>query len=425
MSGLAAFFTTPPSPLQVQVEAATSELLLGADWGKNMEICDSINRDPQSCEGFAKAFKKRLATKNPKVILLTLQLIDATVKNCGFEMHSVLSQNWFVFLDPLARGKRGTDVQEEALALIQRCGKAFQSMQREAPMFYKLLVTLRQDGFHFPADQDGQTDSAVFNAAPPSVVQAARTSQSVPSAVTRAPPAPAAPRGTGVKPSGDPLLQLRKDLSSVQDRAGRFNRLLLENRKSGEPLNMKSDAFLDEVDYLCQCQLRLRDLVESMSSNANLFEETIFSKCLDVNDLVGDALRNAQTLGGYEGGAGGGMPGNSADVAKPASPKTGVTVGGSEDLLGLSNMTVGPASTTVPVPSATHAKSEADDLFDALFEDDDEGGSLPPAPLNPEEPALPASLATTAPSYNPFDMFSGETSPYGSVDQDQDVRDQS
>eukprot|EP00505_MAST-04D_sp_SCG-Rhode-Island_P003723 Stramenopile-MAST_4_protein_3723 len=87
-------------------------------------------------------------------------------------------------------------------------------------------------------------------------------------------------------------------------------------------------------------------------------------------------------------------------------------------------MTVGPASTTVPVPSATHAKSEADDLFDALFEDDDEGGSLPPAPLNPEEPALPASLATTAPSYNPFDMFSGETSPYGSVDQDQDVREQ-
>jgi|EP00945_MAST-04E_sp_MAST-4E-sp1_P005749 hypothetical protein len=426
MSSLASFFSGPPSAVQAQVDAATSEYLLGPDWGKNMEICDDINRKPGSCNEFIKAFKKRFATKKPKVIMLTIKLIDSVVKNCGHEIHTKLSQKWVGFLESPARGKRGPEVQEEALALVQRCAKAFKGMQREAPMFSKLYMQLQKEGYHFA--NDAELSSAVF--APPQEVIAhareerSRTQMQAARRVTAS--RSTRPRQNTMSESRrrEVIVKLKQDLNVARDRANRFVKLVTDV-KSG--VKVTSDAYLDEVDFLSQCQLRVRELIEA--GTRGTINESVFSLCLDVNGMIGDALRDAQRLreGGLQaartakssegpseaplldlggGAAAGGelknakqfMENDIFDMGKTSSAQNGGSIGeqvgakkdrGSTVAQNPFDLFDGGTSTDYGQPRANQSLSKAksvDDMFDALFEDD---GAVPTASTQPPNLPLP------------------------------------
>ena len=127
MASFTSMFSTP-SPHQDVVDSATSELLMSQDWTKTFEIIDIINRDPSCCADMIKALKKRIDSRNTLIIVRTLQLIDALIKNCSFELHKAMSDKWYSLLEKLALGRRGPEAQNEALLLIQRCGKAFKGM---------------------------------------------------------------------------------------------------------------------------------------------------------------------------------------------------------------------------------------------------------------------------------------------------------
>lgn len=78
------------SPELKHVEAATSDLLLGPDWGANLEICDAIKGSQDAGKNYLKAILKRIQHKNPNVAKLGLELLGSTVKNCSKQYHVTL-----------------------------------------------------------------------------------------------------------------------------------------------------------------------------------------------------------------------------------------------------------------------------------------------------------------------------------------------
>lgn len=74
------------------VDRATSDKLIGPDWSTNLEICDMLNHEPGQSKEVVKGIKKRLGSKNPKVQLLALTLLETVVNNCGDIVHMYIAE---------------------------------------------------------------------------------------------------------------------------------------------------------------------------------------------------------------------------------------------------------------------------------------------------------------------------------------------
>ena len=91
--GTVCFLFSTASPYQDIVDSATSELLMAQDWTKTFEIIDKVNSDPKCSVDIVNALKRRITSKNTIVVIRTLQLIDALIKNCTVELHKAMSDN--------------------------------------------------------------------------------------------------------------------------------------------------------------------------------------------------------------------------------------------------------------------------------------------------------------------------------------------
>mmetsp|Transcript_11454 Transcript_11454/g.26061 ORF Transcript_11454/g.26061 Transcript_11454/m.26061 type:complete len:524 (+) Transcript_11454:46-1617(+) len=146
---------TPQTELGRLVENCTSDLLIGPDWGANMNVCDQINAlgEDGSREGL-KCMRKRLKHKNPKVQILTLTLLETAMKNCGINFHlQVASSEFMKELAAIGGKKIAVDgnVQEKALELIQAWAEAFHELRDDLPMFDEVYHKLKAEGIRFPA----------------------------------------------------------------------------------------------------------------------------------------------------------------------------------------------------------------------------------------------------------------------------------
>ncbi|CAL4966167.1 unnamed protein product [Urochloa decumbens] len=137
------------------VDRATSDMLIGPDWAKNMEICDICNRDPGQSKDVVKALKKRIGHKNPKVQLLALTLLETAIKNCGDILHMHVAERDILHeMVKIVKKKSDPRVKEKVLVLIDTWQEALGGPRARYPQYYAAYHELVRTGAEFPKKPD-------------------------------------------------------------------------------------------------------------------------------------------------------------------------------------------------------------------------------------------------------------------------------
>ncbi|KAJ8526579.1 hypothetical protein K7X08_029056 [Anisodus acutangulus] len=144
------------------VERATSDMLIGPDWAMNLEICDICNHDPAQAKDVVKGIKRRLGSKNPKVQLLALTLLETIVKNCGdiVHMHVAVKDLLHEMVKIVKKKQPDLHVNEKVLTLIDTWQEAFGGPRARYPQFYGAYQELLRIGAVFP--QRSEKSAPVF-----------------------------------------------------------------------------------------------------------------------------------------------------------------------------------------------------------------------------------------------------------------------
>jgi len=156
------------TPLGMLIRSATDGLLIGPDWSKNMDICDTIDSEGKETAALAiRVLIRRLHETDPNTVYLALILTEACMKNCGVKFATTIDKPFMEELSNIAKGAKGKKCSEEALRLIQQWGKTFENQRNSLSMFPECYVALKAKGLRFPAIEENQGkegNSAAYSA---------------------------------------------------------------------------------------------------------------------------------------------------------------------------------------------------------------------------------------------------------------------
>lgn len=142
--------------LSSSVERATSAVLIGPDWATNLEICDTLNRDPGQTKDVVKSLKKRIAHKNSKVQLLALTLLETMIKNCGDIVHMHVAERDILHeMVKIVKKRPDYHVKEKILTLIDTWQEVFGGARSKYPQYYASYQELLRAGAVFPQRSNG------------------------------------------------------------------------------------------------------------------------------------------------------------------------------------------------------------------------------------------------------------------------------
>ncbi|GMQ03409.1 hypothetical protein CsSME_00049221 [Camellia sinensis var. sinensis] len=117
----------------------------------NIEICDMLNRDPSQSKDVVKGIKKRIGSKNPKVQLLALTLLETIVKNCGDLIHMHVAEKDVLHdMVKIVKKKPDIHVKEKILILLDTWQEAFGGPRARYPQFFAAYQELLRIGAVFP-----------------------------------------------------------------------------------------------------------------------------------------------------------------------------------------------------------------------------------------------------------------------------------
>lgn len=217
-----------------------------------------------------KVIKKRVASRNPRVQLLTLELLGQAVEMCGLPLHTqVSSKDSIVILSSLVKN-RETDgeVKTRLTALVQRWGVKFQDSQDILPGFSELYNSLRQAGVSF-----GQAEPV--------------RPEPLPQVTNLRPIAPSSTSSSQRLPS-QKLEKLKSDLNVVRENVKVTNEMI-EASEPG-PAVARNEVLTELTNTLRAMQGKLAKLIESVG------DDELVGLGIAVKDEVDAALGKYEEL---------------------------------------------------------------------------------------------------------------------------------
>ncbi|KAJ6732461.1 TOM1-LIKE PROTEIN [Salix purpurea] len=265
--------------VNAMVERATSDMLIGPDWAMNIEICDICNRDPTQAKDVVKGIKRKLGSRNSKVQLLALTLLETIIKNCGDIVHMHVAEKDLLHeMVKISKKKPDFHVKEKILVLVDTWQEAFGGARARYPQYYAAYQELLRAGAVFPPRSE--TSTPVFT--PPQTQPLSSYPQNLRNIEY--------PQGEAESPTESEFPTL--SLTEIQNARGIMDVLaeMLNAIDPGNKEGLRQEVIVDLVDQCRTYKQRVVHLVNSTS------DESLLCQGLSLNDDLQRVLARHESI---------------------------------------------------------------------------------------------------------------------------------
>ncbi|XP_061951603.1 TOM1-like protein 9 isoform X1 [Populus nigra] len=265
--------------VNAMVERATSDMLIGPDWAMNIEICDICNRDPSQAKDVVKGIKKKLGSRNSKVQLLSLTLLETIIKNCGDIVHMHVAEKDLLHeMVRIAKKKPDLHVKEKILVLVDTWQEAFGGARARYPQYYAAYQELLRAGAVFPP----RSESSAPLFTPPQTQPLSSYPQNLRNIEY--------PQGAAESPAESEFPTL--SLTEIQNARGIMD-VLSEMLNALDPRNKEGIRQEVIVDLVDQCRTYKQRVVHLVNSTT---DESLLCQGLALNDDLQRVLARHESI---------------------------------------------------------------------------------------------------------------------------------